>query len=71
VAFRATGAGNLAGVEYSLDGGLVHRASGPPFSFSLPTARYPNGPHVLRLQAVDRTGPTGMTLELPITIANP
>jgi hypothetical protein len=71
VAFRATGAGNLAGVEYSLDNGPVHRASGPPFSFSLPTMRYPNGPHVLRLQAVDRTGPTGMTLELPLTIANP
>jgi hypothetical protein len=71
VELKATGAGNLLGVQFSVDGTMVRRVSGPPFSLSLGTSRYENGPHTLRLEAVDRTGPTGLILEVPITIANP
>jgi len=71
VELKATGAGNLLGVQFSVDGAMVRRVSGPPFSLSLGTSRYENGPHTLRLEAVDRTGPTGLILEVPITIANP
>jgi hypothetical protein len=71
VELRATGAGNLLGMEFSLDGSLLRRASGPPFSLSFSTSRYPDGPHTLKLEAVDRTGPTGLALQVPITIANP
>jgi hypothetical protein len=70
VELRATGAGNLLGVEFSLDGTVLRRVVGPPFTFPLSTTRYANGPHTLRLEAVDRTGPTGMVLEVPVTIAN-
>ena len=71
VPLKATGAGNLLGVEFSLDGEAPRRGSGPPFSFTLNTSRYANGPHTLKLEAVDRTGPTGLALRVPITISNP
>ena len=71
VPLRATGAGNLLGLEFSLDGEAPRRVSGPPFSFTLSTSRYANGPHTLKLEAVDRTGPTGLALSVPITISNP
>jgi hypothetical protein len=67
---RATAAGNLTAVEFSLDGTLIRRVSGPPFSLSLSTARFANGAHTLRLEGVDRAGLTGLALEVPITIAN-
>jgi hypothetical protein len=70
VEVQATGAGNLAAVEFSLDGSLLRRVSGPPFSFSLATARFTNGAHTLRLQGMDRAGPTGLSLDIPVTIAN-
>lgn len=66
----ATGAGNMMAAEFSLDGELLRRVPGPPFALSLNTARLPNGPRLLRVEAVDRAGPTGLALELPITIAN-
>jgi len=70
ITIRATGAGNITGMQVSLDGKMIRRVTGPPFLLSLGTTRYPNGRHTLRLEAVDRTGPTGMALEAPITIAN-
>ena len=71
VELQATGAGNLLGMEFSLDGTMLRRVSGPPFRYSLSTTRYATGPHTLRLEAVDRTGPTGLALEIPVTFANP
>jgi hypothetical protein len=71
VELRATGAGNLLGAEFSLDGARVRRVSGPPFLLRWNTSRYENGPHTLRVETVDRTGPTGFALEFPVIIANP
>ena len=70
VELRATGAGNITALEVSLDGKVIRRVTGPPFSLAFSTKRYANGPHTLRLEAVDRTGPTGLAVEAPITIAN-
>ncbi len=70
VKLRATGAGNLLALEFSVDGQLIRRVTGPPFSLSLSTTRFKNGPHTLRLEAVDRTGPTGLIVETPFSIAN-
>ena len=70
VQLHATGAGNLTGVEFSLDGQLLRRVSGPPFTLSLNTARVANGPHTLRVEAVDRAGPTDLAIEIPVLVAN-
>jgi hypothetical protein len=70
VELRATGAGNLVAAEFSVDGDLLRRVAGPPFSVSLPSERYSDGPHTLRLEAVDRAGPTGLALEIPFVISN-
>ena len=70
VQFHATGAGNLTGAEFSLDGQLLRRVSGPPFTLSLNTARVANGPHTLRVEAVDRAGPTDLAIEIPVRVAN-
>jgi hypothetical protein len=70
IELRATGAGNLVAAEFSVDGGLLRRVAGPPFSVSLPSERYSNGPHTLKVEAVDRAGPTGLALEMPFVIAN-
>lgn len=70
VELRATGSGNLVSAEFSLDGELLRRVPGPPFHLSLNTARLPQGPHILRVEAVDRAGPSGLIVEVPVTIAN-
>ncbi len=70
VELRATGSGNLVAVEFSVDGALLRRVSGPPFSVSLPSERYSDGPHTLKIEAVDRAGPTGLALEIPFVISN-
>jgi hypothetical protein len=65
----ATGAGNVIAAEFSLDGEVLRRVSGPPFRFSVNAGRLPPGPHVLRVEAVDRVGPTGLAVEIPVTVA--
>ncbi len=70
VELLATSAGNVYRADFSLDGQFLHRASGPPFRFTLNSARFSNGPHTLRVDAVDRAGPTGLAMEIPIIIAN-
>ena len=65
----ATGAGNVIAAEFSLDGEVLRRVSGPPFRFSVNAGRLPPGPHVLRVEAVDRVGPTGLAVEMPVTVA--
>jgi hypothetical protein len=71
VELRATAAGNISAAQFSLDGEPLRApVSGPAFTLSINTARLPNGPHALSVEAVDRLGPTGLTMEIPITIAN-
>jgi hypothetical protein len=70
VELLATGSGNLTGAEFSLDGEILRRVSGPPFRFLLNSARLPQGEHTLRVEAVDRAGPSGLAMEIPVTIAN-
>jgi hypothetical protein len=70
VDLKATGAGNMATADFTLDGELVRHASGPPFDASLNTRRFTNGPHTLRVEIVERTQPTGLAVEIPIVIAN-
>jgi len=70
VELRATGSGNVTSAQFSVDGEALKSAFGPPFTLSLSTTRYQNGSHVLRVQGLDRAGPTGLVLEIPITIAN-
>jgi hypothetical protein len=69
VELRATGAGNIIGAEWSLDGQVLRRASGPPFRLSLDTDRLEPGPHVLSVEALDRAGPTGLVVDVPVTVA--
>jgi hypothetical protein len=69
VELRATGAGNITGAEWSLDGQVLRRASGPPFRLSLDTGRLAPGPHVVSVEALDRAGPTGLVVDVPVTIA--
>ena len=70
VELRATGAGNVTGLAFSLDGQVLRQVSGPPFVLSLSTQRLPNGPHRLRAEGFDRAGATGLSVEVPITVAN-
>jgi len=70
VELRATSAGNITGLEFSLDGQPLRSVSGPPFTLSLNTQRLPNGPHRLKLHGVQRVGGPGLDLEIPVTIAN-
>ena len=70
VEVAATGAGNISGAEFSLDGEVLRRVSGPPFSFTLNTRRLPPGPHLLRVEAVDRAGLTGLAVEVPVIVAH-
>ena len=70
VELRATGAGNLTAVRFLLDGQALRRVTGPPFTLGLNTGRFPNGRHVLGLEGMDRAGPSGLDLEIPIVIAN-
>jgi hypothetical protein len=65
----ATGAGNITGAEFSLDGELIRQVSGPPFRIALNTQRFTPGPHRLKVDAVSRSGPLGLSLEVPVTIA--
>jgi hypothetical protein len=70
VTLLATGAGNLTAAEFSLDDQLLERVSGPPFRLPLNAARLPRGEHRLRVEAVDRAGPTSLVFETPVTIVN-
>jgi hypothetical protein len=70
VQLEATGAGNLTGAEFSLDGELLRRVAGPPFMLALTTAHIANGSHTLRVEAVDRAGATGLAIEIPVVVAN-
>jgi len=70
VELEATGAGNITGAEFSIDGEVLRRVSGPPFRFTLNAQRLPPGPHLLRVEAVDRAGPTGLAVEVPVTVAH-
>jgi len=70
VEVEATGAGNITGAEFSLDGEVLRRVSGPPFRFTLNAQRLPPGPHLLRVEAVDRAGLTGLAVEVPVTVAH-
>jgi hypothetical protein len=65
----ATGAGNLTGAEFSLNGEVVRQVSGPPFRLALNTRRFAPGPYTLRVEATDRSGPIGLAVEIPVTIA--
>jgi len=65
----ATGAGNITGAELSLDGEVIRQVSGPPFRFALNTQRFAPGPHRLRVEANSRSGPLGLSVEVPVTIA--
>lgn len=65
----ATGAGNMSAAEFSLDEELLRRVSGPPFHLTINADRFPPGAHTLRLEAVDRVGPTGLAVEVPVTVA--
>jgi hypothetical protein len=66
----ATGAGNVTAVEFSLDGKILRRVTGPPFEFPLATERVANGPHTLKVAGFDRTGSTGLDLSIAVTVAN-
>ena len=66
----ATGAGNVTAVEFSLDGKILRRVTGPPFEFSLATERVASGPHTLKVAGFDRTGSTGLDLSIAVTVAN-
>jgi len=70
VDLRATSAGNVIFVEFSLDGKILRRASGPPFEYSLNTERVENGAHTLKIVGFDRTGSTGLEVSVPVTVAN-
>jgi len=70
VELRATGSGNVTSAQFSIDGEALKPAFGPPFTLSLSTTRYQNGSHVLRVEGLDRAGPTGLVLEIPISITN-
>ncbi len=70
VELLATGSGNVTSAQFSIDGEALKPAFGPPFTLSLSTTRYQNGSHVLRVEGLDRAGPTGLVLEIPISIAN-
>jgi hypothetical protein len=65
----ATGAGNITAAEFSLDGEVLRRVSGPPFRLTVNAERLPPGAHTLRVEAVDRAGPTGLAVEVPVTVA--
>jgi hypothetical protein len=65
----ATGAGNITGAEFSLDGEVVRQVSGPPFRLALNTQRFAPGPHLLGVAASSRSGPLGVSVEVPVTIA--
>lgn len=67
---EATGAGNINGAEWSMDGEVLRRVSGPPFRLTLNAQRLPPGQHVLRVEAVDRLGLTGLAVEVPVTVAH-
>jgi hypothetical protein len=69
VELRATGAGNITAVDFSIDGQVLRRVAGPPFRLSVNAGRLAPGPHVLRVEALDRAGPTGLAVEVPITVA--
>jgi hypothetical protein len=69
VELRATGAGNITGAEFSLDGEVLRRISGPPFRASLNANRLPAGPHVLRVEGVYRGNATGLAVEVPVMVA--
>ncbi len=70
VDLSATGAGNVTAVEFSLDGQVLRRVTGPPFTYSLNTQRIANGPHTLKVTGFDRNGSTGLELTLLVTVAN-
>jgi hypothetical protein len=70
VELRATGAGNVTAAEFSLDGQLLRRVTGPPFVFSLNTARITNGPHTLKVEGFNRAGTAGLELAVQVTVAN-
>jgi hypothetical protein len=70
VELLATGSGNVTGAQFSIDGEPLRPAFGPPFKLALSTSRYENGAHTLRVEGLDRAGPTGLVLEIPISIAN-
>jgi hypothetical protein len=65
----ATGAGNITGAEFSLDGEVIRQVSGPPFRLTLNTQRFAPGPHLLGVAANGRAGPLGVSVEVPVTIA--
>ena len=70
VELKATGAGNVTRAAFYLGDQLIRQVSGPPFTLSLRTSRLPNGPHRLRVEALDRAGETGLAVEVPLTVAN-
>ncbi len=70
VDLEATGAGNIVAAEFSLDGEVLRRVSGPPFRLRLNAERLTAGAHVIKVEAVDRVGPTGLAVEVPVTIAH-
>ncbi len=69
IELKATGAGNITGAEFSIDGEVLRPVSGPPFRLSLNADRLTPGPHVLRVEAVDRGGRTGLAVEVPVSVA--
>lgn len=66
---RATGAGNITGVELLLDGEVLRQIAGPPFRAILNLRRVEPGEHTLQLKAIDRDGPTGPSVEIPVIVA--
>jgi hypothetical protein len=60
----------VTAVEFSLDGKILRRVTGPPFEFPLATERVANGPHTLKVAGFDRTGSTGLDLSIAVTVAN-
>jgi len=69
VELSGTGAGNITGGEFLLDGEVLRRVSGPPFRTSVSTDRLPAGIHMLGLSAIYRGHPTGVVVEVPVMIA--
>jgi hypothetical protein len=72
VIITANATGNMAGVQFQLDGanmGSAVTGAGPIYSYSWNTAAASNGPHTIAAIATDKLGNTAISSSLSITVA--
>jgi hypothetical protein len=62
----ATAAGNVSRVDFYVDGQLSRRLVTPPYSFNWDSGRLQEGPHLLRLEGMNRAGQTLVSLEIEV-----